>query len=97
MTTPSETLSLAFQYILEAESNLEGAAEAQFSAASRHNAVSFLNGRTGLRQLIKERLEAARELLTLLELECPDATAAVTLETGEEITLAWSVIAPSPT
>lgn len=87
MTTPSEALSFAFQYILEAESNLEEAAESQFSAANRHNAVSFLNDRTGRRQLIKERLEAARELLTLLEQECPDATAAVTLETGEEITL----------
>jgi tetratricopeptide (TPR) repeat protein len=87
MTTPSETLSFAFQYILEADGNIEEAAESQFSAASRHNAVSFLNRRTERRQLVKERLDAARELLTLLEEECPDATAAAVLETGEEVML----------
>jgi tetratricopeptide (TPR) repeat protein len=59
----------------------------QFSAANLHNSVSFLNDRTGRRRLIRERLDAARELLAVLEQECPDATAAMTLESGEEVML----------
>ena len=87
MTTPSEALSLAFQYIIEASESIEEAAASDAQAPTGHpgKTALFLSGRTGLRQQLRERIEAARELLAVLEEECPDATAAVTLESGEEI------------
>ena len=85
MTTSSEALSLAVQYIIEASESIKEAADDQAPTGHPGKTALFLSGRTGLRQRLRERIEAARELLTVLEEECPDATAAVTLESGEEI------------
>jgi hypothetical protein len=89
MTTSSDTLSLAFRYLVEASEGIEEAATSDDRVPVGHpiKTALSLNDRTGHRRALKERLEAARELLALLEQECPDATAAVAIESGEEITL----------
>ncbi len=75
MTTPSEKLLLTIRYLDEARSQVEEAA----SHVSPYR-------RTARRQSIKEDLQAARELLEILERDDPGATTPYTLEDGEEVT-----------
>jgi tetratricopeptide (TPR) repeat protein len=83
--TSSEKLRLAFSYIDEASDEVDGAADA-----------SDPYERTAHRQTLKAKLEAARDLLAVLEREEPGITTPYTLETGSEITItvplarAWS-------
>ena len=75
MTTPSEKLLLTIRYIDEVRNDAD-------EAAHHNNPYT----RTARRQTIRESLQAARELLGLLERDDPGATAPYTLEDGEEIT-----------
>lgn len=76
MTTPSEKLLLVMRYLTEAGDDAEEAAQ---------HADPYR--RTARRQAIRENLQAARELLALLESEHPGVTVPYTIETGEEITV----------
>jgi len=73
--TPSEKLHLTIRYVDDARGNVEEAA---------HHVNPYT--RTTRRQSIRENLQAARELLELLERDDPGATTPYTLESGEEIT-----------
>ncbi len=73
MTTPEEKLRLAIRYIVEARGQVDEAAQ---------NADPYV--RTARRQSLKANLEAARELLVLLERDHPGVTAVHTYDDGVE-------------
>lgn len=74
--TASERLLLAAQYAMDASDEVEAAAEARDPYA-----------RTGYRQLLKAKLEAARDLLADLERDDPGVTTPYTFEGGSEVTM----------
>ncbi len=71
--TPSEKLRLAIRYVVEARGEVDEAAE---------NADPYV--RTARRQSLKANLEAARELLAVLERDHPGVTTLHTFDDGVE-------------